>query len=167
MSSLKEGESVTTRRLQARAAKSAVRRAQEIYDAAAARNELSGIQDATERSRRAKQLEQETNTEINFLAKRLSELIPTHSSLDDTTKLEEFYDRPASTYTTANDEQQPRKKSVVEQLVEEQAKRRPHQSATEDSYDEFVDAWFNQKPGVDDKQGGENDGDDVIETILV
>jgi hypothetical protein len=83
MSTPEENELPTTRRLQARAAKSAIRRAQEIYDAASARGALDAIEDPKERKRLAAKMRQEADNEIKYLATKLSELIPTDLSLDD------------------------------------------------------------------------------------
>jgi hypothetical protein len=96
MSTLNATETPSTRRLQARAAKSAIRRAQEIYNAADARNLLDSIDDPMERDRRALELRQEADLEIQLIAKRLSDLIPTDFSLDD----QEI--RKMEQYTTTN-----------------------------------------------------------------
>lgn len=83
MSTMEESELPSTRRLQARAAKSAIRRAQEIYDAASARGALDAIEDPKERKRLAFQMRLDAENEIKYLATKLSELIPTDLSLDD------------------------------------------------------------------------------------
>ena len=73
---LKKGQTPSLRRLQARAAKSAIRRVQELYDADAAAKELAAIADPKERQARALKLRQETQQEIETLAQRLTDLVP-------------------------------------------------------------------------------------------
>ena len=80
MRPLEPDEKPSIRRLQARAAKSAIRRAQELYDADAAQKELDNIEDPGERDRMAKVLREKTATEIKYLAKRLADLVPTSYS---------------------------------------------------------------------------------------
>lgn len=82
MSPLPPGVKPSTRRLQARAAKSAVRRVQEIYDPAIARRELDGISDPIERDRRANELKEQAQREIDDMAARLSNLTPPDMILD-------------------------------------------------------------------------------------
>jgi hypothetical protein len=83
MSELKESQVPSTRRLQARAAKSAIKRAQDIFDTQAARKTLDEkIQDPVERNKKASQLRKQAEQEIQYLAKRLTELVPTDLSLD-------------------------------------------------------------------------------------
>jgi hypothetical protein len=76
MRTLDKDEKPSARRLQARAAKSAIRRVQELYDSQAAKKELDGIADPAERNRRARELREQTDVEIKYLAKRLTELVP-------------------------------------------------------------------------------------------
>jgi hypothetical protein len=85
MSELYDGEKPSLRRLQARAAKSAVRRVQDIYNTTNARVELDRITDPEERELRAQQMQKEAQEEIDFLAKRLTELVPTDLALEDPT----------------------------------------------------------------------------------
>lgn len=82
MSELEESEEPSTRRLQSRAAKSAIRRAQQIYDAESARTELDTISDLNERNERAAMLRLQADKELKYLSNRLSELIPTDLALD-------------------------------------------------------------------------------------
>lgn len=82
MTELKSGETPSPRRLQARAAKSAIRRVQDIYNAEAAREQLDSIKDPAERRKQSADLRQKAEEEITFLARRLSDLIPTDSTLD-------------------------------------------------------------------------------------
>jgi len=87
---LKKGEQPSLRRLQARAAKSAIRRAQQLYDPQRAKNELDNIVNTEERNARAAEMRKSAEEEMNFLAKRLSELVPPPSE-----KSIEFKDRTA------------------------------------------------------------------------
>jgi hypothetical protein len=81
-SELKPGEAPSTRRLQARAAKSAIRRAQEIYDSEKVQQELDSIVDPEERERKRAEIRRDSENEIQYLAKRLSDLVPTDFSMD-------------------------------------------------------------------------------------
>ena len=92
MSKLDENETPSTRRLQARAAKSAIRRAQAIYNDSAARSILNEIKDPKERQLKASQMRHDAEEEIRSLALRLTELIPTDLSLDDgeNTEIQQF-----------------------------------------------------------------------------
>jgi predicted nuclease with TOPRIM domain len=103
MSELGEGEEPTPRRLQARAAKSAVRRYNELNDAE--KNlvtKMNESKDPNEREHYQKLLEKSKkkfDKEIKYLAGRLKELIPTTSTIEefglmDTTK---FRMKPEST----------------------------------------------------------------------
>jgi hypothetical protein len=100
---LEEDEQPTTRRLQARAAKSAIRRVQDIYDADKARAELATISDPVQRDKRALELQQLPADEIKQLADRLSKLIPTDCSMDRSkTASTQLYDARSFKRTSAN-----------------------------------------------------------------
>ena len=88
-------EKPSIRRLQARAAKSAIRRVQQLHDADAARKELDRIKDPVERDRRAKAHREQNAMEIKYLAKRLTDLVPTsHSAeFDDFGRIDQLRDR--------------------------------------------------------------------------
>lgn len=77
-SPLKKGQEPSPRRLQARAAKSAIRRVQELYDAEREYEKEPNNLSDDERERRRGEIE----AEILHLAKRLSELIPLGRSYD-------------------------------------------------------------------------------------
>lgn len=70
-----------TRRLQARAAKSAVRRVQDLYG----KNSelLKDMPDGPEKQQKATELKIQIDQEVDFFAKRLAELIPVDLALDD------------------------------------------------------------------------------------
>lgn len=84
-SDLPAGVEPSTRRLQARAAKSAIQRSQEIYNATSVRALLETIEDPAERDQTKARLRQDAEAEIQHLAKRLTELIPTDMNLDSPT----------------------------------------------------------------------------------
>lgn len=80
--SFSEGKKLTTRRLQARAAKSAVRRAIQLYDQKANDKQLNNISDPEKRERRQKELREETKNETRQIADRLTSLVPTDMDLE-------------------------------------------------------------------------------------
>lgn len=73
----------STRLLQARAAKSAQKRAVELLDVEGARHALDLVKDPSLLKQRKKDMSLETQKELNYLARRLAELIPTENSLTD------------------------------------------------------------------------------------
>jgi hypothetical protein len=79
---LEGNEKPSLRRLQARAAKSAIRRVQELYDPEGARKELEKISDPKKRDKRAKELRDNPEKEVKSIAKRLGDLVPTGLSKD-------------------------------------------------------------------------------------
>ena len=76
---LKPGEQPSIYRLRARAAKSAVRRVNELFDPQRADEILEDIPDKIERSKKALELRQEAQTEIDLLKQQLLELIPSNA----------------------------------------------------------------------------------------
>lgn len=68
----------SVRRLQARTAKSAVHHVQHLYNASA--SELDGIGNYKKRGRRQKELKVEIDKEVQYLAQKLTELVPTTDS---------------------------------------------------------------------------------------
>lgn len=81
-SELEEGEEPSLYRLRARAAKSAIRRAQEVYDSQGAQIKLDAIDGEEERKRAAAQMQQESETEIKYLTDALTRLIPFNPGTD-------------------------------------------------------------------------------------
>lgn len=75
-----KGTEPSTRLLQARAAKSAHKRAVELYDAEGINRKLAQVTDPEERKRIKKEMSQETQDEVEYMARRLTELIPRTSS---------------------------------------------------------------------------------------
>jgi len=93
VSELKEGERPSARRLQARAAKSAIKRAQEIYDTNSIQVELDSINDPEERERKKAELRRKTDAEIAYIASALADLVPTDLVLKNKerrTKIQQF-----------------------------------------------------------------------------
>lgn len=160
MSSSKEGLAPSTRRLQARAAKSAIRRVQEIYDPSAARNELEKIaNDDTlseeELRRRAAAMRQQAEEEVQFLADELTELIPTDRSLDSlgTTRMQQYHVAPSDFTRKSNHEYVMTKKNVGGDDM----------NASDDS--DFVNAWWNQRSsqlGSTTDESTDSDLEDIV-----
>jgi hypothetical protein len=174
---LQEEEQPTTRRLQARAAKSAVRRVQEIYDANKARAELATISDPVQRDRRALELQRLAADEVKQLAERLSELIPTDCSMDRSkTTPTQLFDARSFKRTSSNNyvmsSQGDDWIQALDRLLREVKPEKTYEidylnpmgddSGSEDSFkdDEFVEEWEKrhlQMPGnvsnseIDDK----------------
>jgi hypothetical protein len=71
----------STRQLQARAAKSAQKRAVELFDAEGAQKELDLVEDLDLRHKRKKEMRQQTQQELDYMARRLTALIPRCGSL--------------------------------------------------------------------------------------
>jgi hypothetical protein len=86
------GEEISTRQLQARAAKSAIRRVQELYDPEKIREAIEHIDDPVIQNQIANKMRKDADEEVQFLAKRLSDLIPTDRCLkkDESSKIEQF-----------------------------------------------------------------------------
>jgi hypothetical protein len=93
MSKLKVAEVPSIRRLQSRAAKSAVKRVGEIYNTQFANTILDQITDPIEREKIASSIRHDAETELKTLADRLANLIPNDLSWDDTAsglKIEQY-----------------------------------------------------------------------------
>jgi hypothetical protein len=164
MSKLEEGETPSVRRLQARAAKSAIRRVQELYDPEAAKKELDRILDPVQRNQKAAELREQTEVEIKYLAKRLSELVPTGTSQEFEKKsyIQQFRQtgfkkKSSHEYTLddpfAND-------SASEILFRREAKE---ESSGSDESVEFVDAYIQQR----ESDGDEDSNDDNNQRIVL
>ena len=153
MTELKAEEHPSARRLQARAAKSAIKRAQEIYDAAAAQKELDSIQDPRERSRKQAAMRRAAEAEMAYIATALSELIPTDLQFDRNRqmKIQQLVRRhykPSSSHEIIVDSPVDESSSLDSLLG------RPDDSETDE---EFVEAWL--------KRQQQDDGEDS--TVLV
>ena len=80
MTPLQEGEEPTSRRLQARTAKSAIRRVQAIYSGDTVKQELSRITDPTQREEKKKSMRQRSEIEIQYLRDSITNLVPIDDS---------------------------------------------------------------------------------------
>jgi hypothetical protein len=164
MSTPEENELPATRRLQARAAKSAIRRAQEIYDAASARGALDAIEDPEERKRLAVRMRVEADNEIKYLANKLSELIPTDLSLDDgkNTRIQQY--APSDFTRTSSKEYNIRsnrdQSDAIKSLTDAMKEESPGDEidylnpSGKDRDDGFVEEWLKRS------QDGSTDDDD-------
>jgi hypothetical protein len=171
MSILEESKLPSTRRLQARAAKSAIRRVQEIYDAASARSELFKIEDPLERNRVAVRMRRKADDEIKYLATKLSELIPTDLSLDDGrhTRIQqyaptEFVRTSSKEYVIrSNREHSDAIKSLTDALEEESPGHEIDylNPSGKDRDDGFVEEWLKRS-----QDGSSDDDDPDIKKVL-
>lgn len=83
MSKLNDTEVPSIRRLQSRAAKSAIKRVNELYRNATVTPELDQIADPDERQKQASIIQQDIDDEIKSLADRLASLVPNDLSSDE------------------------------------------------------------------------------------
>jgi hypothetical protein len=146
MSKLKDGERPSARRIQARAAKSAIRRAQKIYDAQAARDALESIDNVEERELKKAELRRAVEAEIAYLASQLSELIPTDLVLENRerqTKIQQFkrYKKMSSHEMIVEGDTS----SSLESLF---GKTNDDEDETDE---EFVEAWMKRQQNIDDE----------------
>lgn len=154
VSKLKKGQRPSSRRLQARAAKSAIRRVQSIYDAQKVRKELDSIENENDRSLKKAELRRASDAEIAYLASQLSELIPADLILenkDRQTKIQQFkrvYKKSSSHEIIV--ENTDTLSSSIQSLFNKT-------NDDEQSDEEFVEAWL--------KRQQERDEDDS--TVLV
>ena len=186
MNTMNSTKPPSLRRLQARAAKSAIHRVNHIYNAERAANELNQITDPLERQKRASDLQQEAEMEVKKLADRLTDLVPTDLS----------WDEPGSDLTiqqfqgASNLGSLTRKYRIPSIEAESSALRKlfdeyisppktdgesyeidylnPMGADDLSSDDEFLIEWLKQNEGT--KAGNEtysDDGENLTETILV
>ena len=175
----------STRRLQARAAKSAIKRVQEIYDTESATAELDKIADPLDRDKRATELRRAADEEIKLLAQRFSELIPTDLCLDTGggTKIEQ-YDSSSFIRTSANEYVMPsargERSSTIENLFKshqgdpksaaayEIDYLHPMGDSRDDTDDEFLEEWSKQySAGGNSTVTEDDDQGNTIKTFLV
>lgn len=161
MRPLDEGEKPTSRRLQARAAKSAVRRAQAIYESATEENQrINSIVDTDERERMRSRNEYRMEKELEYIRKQLTDLIPNDNSepIDFTIFTpRKRIRRVAKNHYVIETEKGPGEEESG-QLV---ARLRPAGKSTARMYkrreeqqpfgDSFVDAWKKSQAGSDDQ----------------
>lgn len=184
MSELKESELPNTRRLQTRAAKSAIKRVQEIYDAESARAALDKITDPAERDQKAAEFRLAAEEEIKFLAQRLSELIPNDFALGSGqgTDVQQF-DSRSFTRASSHEYIMPSRRDrspTLEQLLKSLKGKvkspgdhidylNPMGDGSDNADDEFIEEWSKRylaSRGNSTKEG-DDDQENAIETFLV
>jgi Skp family chaperone for outer membrane proteins len=174
------------RRLQSRAAKSAIRRVTDIYNAERAEAELNQIADPVQREQRASALRQEPEMEIKQLADRLTDLVPTDLSWDESEsdlRLEQYqavnnlgslkqkYKLPSiETGSPALkklfDDYRSPSNTVGESYKIDYLNPMGAQDLSAD--DEFLIEWLRKNQGFKPGKGKHpDDGENLIETILV
>jgi hypothetical protein len=176
MRKLKDGEEPSLRKLQARAAKSAIQRVQQLYDAETAMKELEGISDPKEREKKALELRKRTDDEIQCLTKKLTELVPTGLSeeFESKTRMQQYRQRNFKK-TSSNEyvlvdpldplESQHATESHFEDYIastrefQEATAQEAQDNAPNEEEDEFIKAYTRQKGRIGD-DGSEEDGDD-------
>jgi len=175
-----------SRRLQSRAAKSAIARAKKLYDLEAIRRKRESISDPVERKKRADEARRATDEEIRHMAERLSDLIPTDLSLgnDQLVAPMEMYDLNSFKRTSSHEYVMRAGSPTIQNLFRSLRNAtglsaaytidylNPMGNATSDNStadDEFIEAWTKQQqpppPPGPNRSGNEND--DIIETFLV
>lgn len=164
MSPLPAGAKPSTRRLQARAAKSAIRRVQEIYDPEVARRELDAIKDPVERNRRANELQRQARVEIEDMAAKLSNLIPLDMAHDIPSgdRVEDFSlnDLSNSPSSLLRRLLRSNTSTALERLVDRYGRSSNAPDSGDDS--EFVEAWERQRYG----RFSAGDGNSTLVTAL-
>jgi len=157
----------------------------------AAREEVDRILDPADRDRRAAKLRQETDDEIQQMAKRLTELIPTDGCLAKPGRIE-LYDAINFKRISPNEyvmEQSP--PADTSQALLNMLAGKHNKTSTAAAYeidylnpmgnttnstgdDEFIEEWYNQhfllqQQGRNSSSADENEDDqeDVVETFLV
>ena len=181
---LEPDEEPTIRRLQARAAKSAIKRVQQLYDTASAANELDGITDSKEREKKVLEMRKRTKDEVEYLARRLTELVPVGFSeeFEETTRVQQF--RQKSNYVKTSSHEYFMKdppiaeppttslkdigSSTLDAETAEITKLDATSSPGED--DEFVETFVKRMKNVvedgSDDDDDDDDDDDKIEMML-
>jgi hypothetical protein len=143
MSKLQKGEAPTTRRLQARAAKSALRRAQQLYDTESAKEILDSIGNETERNIKAIELRNNVDAEIQQLAQRLTDLVPNDLSLDNryNTNIQEFdssnFERTSSNEYIVKQGRRTKLSPALDKLIKNQQSAEDESIGTSDYLNPF------------------------------
>jgi hypothetical protein len=141
MTPLAPGEHVSMRRLHARAAKSAIRRATQIFDSDRINEALVGIEDTAERQKITEQLKRDAKAEITLLGQRLIELLPPFEPGEVSRRKAQMKD--SYRYVKVSDHEMLiiENDNVLEALIDDIA---PSTNATETSSyfdDEYIEAW--------------------------
>ena len=174
------------RRLQSRAAKSAIRRVNDIYNAESAITDLAQIADHMERQKRASTLRLEAELEVKRLADRLADLVPSDLSWDESESETIVEQYQAGNYLGSSKH----KYKIPSFEVESPALKNllnsytSHPKTAGESYDidylnpmgvrdfpsddEFIREWSknNRRSNVGDQKYS-GDGENFMETILV
>jgi hypothetical protein len=184
MGNLEEGEQPSLRRLQARAAKSAIRRVQELYNSEAATKELNSISDPDERGKKALDMRKRTDEEIQHLAKRLTELVPSGMSgeFEDTTRIQQlrqksnFVKTSSHEYVLRNDP--PENMSSAESIFEDltvmnskvieptEADETPSANEEDSSIQEPPQQKRKDENGVDDTVSNSDKDDEFLQAYI-
>lgn len=182
-----ESEIPVTRRLQARAAKSAIKRVRDLYNAEAAREEVDSIRDPEECDKRKVEQRRKADEEIQQMARRLTELIPTDLSLSnqENGRVEQFYHVQDFKRVSRNelvlpfslgDMKSPASQSYFSAISNDKSEDAlsyeieylnpmGNTTSSEAGVDEFIEAWKRQMAGSN-TSSNEND-EDAIDTVLV
>lgn len=184
MENLKEGEHPSLRRLQARAAKSAIRRVQELYDSEAATKELNNISDPDERGKKALDMRKRTDEEIQHLAKRLTELVPRGMSgeVAETTRIQQFRQKSKFVKSSSHEyvmrDDPPENISSSESIFEDlsvmkaevieptEADETPAANEEDSSIQEPPQQKHKDDNGVDDIVSNSNEDDEFVQAYI-
>lgn len=161
MSQLKKDEIPSSRRLQARAAKSALKRVQQLYDSETAKGILNSIQDSNERNVKAAELRNNVETEIQNLAQRLTDLVPNDLSLDNryNTNIQQYdssyYERTSSNEYVVNEARVGRRRRTkispaIENMLLEQEQQSAKPIDDEEQYAKTIDENMMKPYGYED-----------------
>jgi hypothetical protein len=172
-----------TRRLQARAAKSAIKRVQELYDASKVTKELETITDPLQRDIRASEMRKAVENEITIMAERLSNLIPTDLSLPFPSDAKLFQFNTIDNYQRTSDnefvlstpfEKSPTIENLRKIIREQSCQNTPdyldpwaNESGGEKD-DEFIEEWIRNRENLQTSSdpNHDQDGETEIETFL-
>jgi hypothetical protein len=184
MGTMNSTKQPSIRRLQSRAAKSAIRRVHDIYtDGAIA--DLTQIADHAERQKRASAVRQEAEQEVQKLADRLTDLVPSDLSWDESeteTKVEQYH---TGNYLGSSKHRyripsiESESPAIKNLLYNYSSHPKTYGESFEIDYlnptglndlpsdDEFIREWSRNNQGsyVGDTKNSD-DGENVIETIL-
>jgi hypothetical protein len=178
MKPLADQDTPSARRLQARTAKSAIHRVQNLYTASA--SELDGISNDKKRDRRQKELKAEIDKEVQYLARKLSELVPTTDSEifgsdegsqiyllrdyvktgDNEYKLKQLLPQNESLVMTKlfKDNQIPNTTKVIDLGIKLGDSDEQEENISNERDDEFIQAYLEQKKNV----GSDNDEGNTV-----
>lgn len=159
-----------TRRLQARAAKSAVRRIQDMYRTNA--ELLQTLPEGIEKQQKRIELKREIDEETNFLAKRLAELIPVDMALDNANATlvrqidTSYYERVSNNEYIVHP---PHGIDTFSPAVQELMKSIPEDSSKESHHDPDDDElmeWEKQMTTLLEDENDDDNSSDTLKTYL-